>query len=264
MPVESGTACQDACGNLHATGDSVGTTVGQGPAGTSKVGINTAVTNKITASKVGGESSKGGDSLSKVVGEQPKVADGASKVDDAARLQARKTVTFALDRDDDVDVGQGTTGGTTESCDDDTVLNRAALNALQREFADVGVPLKDVPPSRGVAHTIPTEPGATPPYRRGNTRWSRPEQEQVTSTVKALLDLGYIEPCSSPYNAPILFIQKKLGGLRMCHDFRALNKITVRDRYPLPRIDSLLDHMAGCTVFSSLDMQQAYHQVQIP
>ncbi|KAJ9521310.1 hypothetical protein QJQ45_001162 [Haematococcus lacustris] len=72
-----------------------------------------------------------------------------------------------------------------------------------------------------------------------------------------------IEPSSSPYGAPILFVQKKDGTLRMCIDYRALNKLTVRDRYPLPRIDELFDKLAGKKVFSSLDLQAGYHQIRI-
>eukprot|EP00983_Pelagomonas_calceolata_P020781 653309-Pelagomonas_calceolata.AAC.1 len=81
------------------------------------------------------------------------------------------------------------------------------------------------------------------------------EQAEVRRQIKDLLDKGLIEPSASPYGAPVLFVQKKDGSLRMCVDYRVLNKITVRDRYPLPRIDDLLDSLHGCTVFSSLDLQ---------
>eukprot|EP00983_Pelagomonas_calceolata_P016879 531349-Pelagomonas_calceolata.AAC.1 len=77
------------------------------------------------------------------------------------------------------------------------------------------------------------------------------------------LKKGLIEPSSSPYGAPVLFVQKKDGSLRMCIDYRALNNITVRERYPLPRIDDLLDKLQGCTIFSSLDLQSGCHQIRI-
>ncbi|KAJ9525182.1 hypothetical protein QJQ45_020705, partial [Haematococcus lacustris] len=89
------------------------------------------------------------------------------------------------------------------------------------------------------------------------------EEAEVKKQVAELLAKGLIEPSSSPYGAPILFVQKKDGSLRMCIDYRALNKLTVRDRYPLPRIDDLFDKLAGKRVFSSLDLQSGYHQIRI-
>ena len=81
--------------------------------------------------------------------------------------------------------------------------------------------------------------------------------------VKDLLAKGFIQPSQSPYGSPVLFVQKKDGGLRMCVDYRALNSITRKDKYPLPRIDDLLDRMHGSKVFSSLDLQSGYHQIRI-
>ncbi|MGQ3286101.1 reverse transcriptase family protein, partial [Bosea sp. (in: a-proteobacteria)] len=72
------------------------------------------------------------------------------------------------------------------------------------------------------------------------------------------------EPSSSPFAAPVLFVKKKSGELRMCVDYRQLNKLTIRDQCPLPRIDDLFDKLSGMTVFSSLDLQAGYHQIRIP
>ncbi len=74
-----------------------------------------------------------------------------------------------------------------------------------------------------------------------------------------MLQSGRIVPSSSPYDAPILFAKKKDGGLRMCIDYRALNNNTVLDRYPLPRIDDLLQRLNGARVFSKLDLRDGYH-----
>ena len=86
---------------------------------------------------------------------------------------------------------------------------------------------------------------------------------EVKRQVADLLERGLIEPSTSPYGSPVLFVQKKDGSLRMCIDYRALNKQTVKNRYPMPRIDDLLDKLACAKVFSSLDLQSAYNQVRI-
>ncbi|KAJ9516332.1 hypothetical protein QJQ45_001063 [Haematococcus lacustris] len=91
----------------------------------------------------------------------------------------------------------------------------------------------------------------------------KPEQEELKRQIQDYLSKGMIEPSSSPYAAPILFVQKKSGELRMCIDYRQLNKLTLRDQYPLPRIDDLFDRLSGCSVFSSLDLQAGYHQIRI-
>ena len=94
-------------------------------------------------------------------------------------------------------------------------------------------------------------------------RLSPKELTEVEKQVTELLKLGLIEPSSSPYGAPVLFVGKKDGTLRMCIDYRALNKITVKNKYPLPRIDQLMDSLAGAKCFTSLDLQSGYHQIRI-
>ncbi|KAJ9516227.1 hypothetical protein QJQ45_001146 [Haematococcus lacustris] len=139
---------------------------------------------------------------------------------------------------------------------------KAQLDSLLAEYSDVFTPLTGLPPDRPVGHTIPLEPGnrppATPMYRL-----SKPEHDELKQQIQDLLAKGMIEPSSSPYAAPVLFVQKKSGELRMCIDYRQLNKITLRDQYPLPRIDDLFDKLSSCKVFSSLDLQAGYHQIRI-
>ena len=139
------------------------------------------------------------------------------------------------------------------------------LNAILDNFADVfpsELPA-ELPPRRGFeGHTIPTEPGAQPPFRP-MYRLSEREKHEMQRQITDLLAKGYIEPSQSPYGAPILFVSKKDGSLRMCMDWRALNKVTIKNRYPLPRIDDLLDQLNGATVFSGLDLTSGYHQIRI-
>ncbi|MGQ3144897.1 reverse transcriptase family protein, partial [Rhizobium oryzihabitans] len=139
----------------------------------------------------------------------------------------------------------------------------AQLTALISEYADVFEPFNTLPPQRPVGHTIPLQPGCKPPALP-SYKMSQPELLEMKKQVAAFLEQGIIEPSSSPYAAPVLFVKKKSGELRMCIDYRQLNKITLRDQYPLPRVDDLFDRLAGCTVFSSLDLQAGYHQIRIP
>ena len=118
-----------------------------------------------------------------------------------------------------------------------------------------------LPPDRGVGHTInlsDSSPVSKPMYRL-----SPKEQQEVTRQVKDLLARGLIQPSHSAYSSPVIFVRKKSGELRMCVDYRALNQKTVKDKYPLPRIDDLLDRLQGASVFSSLDLQSGYHQIRI-
>jgi hypothetical protein len=94
-------------------------------------------------------------------------------------------------------------------------------------------------------------------------RLSPEELAEVEQQVADLLKHELIEPSFSPYGAPVLFVSKKDGFLRMCIDYRALNKITVKNKYPLPRIDQLLDSLAGAKIFTSLDLQSGYYQIRI-
>ena len=81
--------------------------------------------------------------------------------------------------------------------------------------------------------------------------------------MKDLLAQGFIRPSNSPYGAPILFVPKKDGRWRMCIDYRALNKQTIKDVFPLPRIDSLLERLGQARVFSKLDLASGYHQIEV-
>ena len=137
------------------------------------------------------------------------------------------------------------------------------LDALLEKHIHVFDEPQGLPPDRGVDHVIKLIPGSHAPFRRLG-RLSKPQEEEVRTQVTMMIAKGWIEPSNSPYGAPPLFIAKKDGTMRMVIDYRALNKITIRDRFPLPRIDDMLDRLKGCTVFSALDMTYGYHQVRIP
>eukprot|EP00253_Pinus_taeda_P018697 PITA_18697 len=92
---------------------------------------------------------------------------------------------------------------------------------------------------------------------------SIPELVELKLQLKEMLDKGYIRPSVSPWGAPVLFVRKKDGTLRLCIDYRQLNKVTIKNRYPLPRIDDLFDQLKGAAVFSKIDLRSGYHQVCI-
>ena len=148
------------------------------------------------------------------------------------------------------------------STETDAVQASPPIKALIQEFQDVFSPISELPPVRDTGHTIPLEPNTKPPFRP-MYRLSPKELEEVERQVKELLQHGLIEPSSSPFGASVLFVAKKDGSLRMCIDYRALNKITVKNKYPLPRIDQLLDALSGAQLFTSLDLQSGYHQIRI-
>lgn len=135
---------------------------------------------------------------------------------------------------------------------------------LLQEFSDVfpeDLP-KGLPVHRAVDHQIELVPDSQPPYKQ-IYRMSPAELEEVKSQVQELLEKGFIQPSKSPYGAPILFVPKPDGKWRMCIDYRALNKLTIKNRYPLPRIDDMIDQLSGAVVFSKLDLASGYHQVRI-
>lgn len=87
--------------------------------------------------------------------------------------------------------------------------------------------------------------------------------EEAKRQVTEYLEKGYIRPSTSPYGAPVLFAQRKDGKLRMCIDYRSLNNITKKNSHPLPRLDDLLESLAGSELFSKLDLASGYHQIRI-
>ncbi|KAL0556380.1 hypothetical protein IC582_004893 [Cucumis melo] len=122
--------------------------------------------------------------------------------------------------------------------------------------------LPGLPPHREVEFAIELEPG-TVPISRAPYRMAPAELKELKVQLQELLDKGFIRPSVSPWGAPVLFVKKKDGSMRLCIDYRELNKVTVKNRYPLPRIDDLFDQLQGATVFSKIDLRSGYHQLRI-
>ncbi|GFH16406.1 reverse transcriptase domain-containing protein, partial [Haematococcus lacustris] len=116
-------------------------------------------------------------------------------------------------------------------------------------------------PRLSVDHTIHlTGPAPSP---RPIYRMSQPELDQLKKQLDDLLAKGFIRPTTSPFAAPVLFVRKKDDSPRLCVDFRALYQQTLKNRYPLPRIDDLLDQLSGAQVFSKIDLRSGYHQIRV-
>jgi hypothetical protein len=105
-------------------------------------------------------------------------------------------------------------------------------------------------------------PGVAPPAK-APYRMSHEELKELKVQLEKLFIKGYIKPSKSPYGAPVLFVHKKDGTLKMCVDYRALNKATVKNQYPLPHIDDLFDCLLGAKVFSRIDLRSGYYQIRI-
>jgi len=138
------------------------------------------------------------------------------------------------------------------------------IKQVLEEFPDV-MPeelLKDLPLRKRVDDAIKVVPGVAP-LAKAPYRMSHEELKKLKVQLEELLAKGYIKPSKSPYGAPVLFVHKKDGTLRMCVDYRAFNKATVKNRYSLPRIDDLFDCLSGAKVFSMIDLRSRYYQIWI-
>ncbi|GJS68576.1 putative reverse transcriptase domain-containing protein [Tanacetum coccineum] len=146
---------------------------------------------------------------------------------------------------------------TTKKAEDKSEEKRLEDVPIVRDFPDVfPEDLPGLPPTRQVEFQIDLVPGAAP-VARAPYRLAPSEMKELSEQLQELSDKGFIRPSSSPWGAPVLFVKKKDGSFRMCIDYRELNKLTVKNRYPLPRIDDLFDQLQGSSVYSKIDLSYA-------
>ncbi|GJX43128.1 putative reverse transcriptase domain-containing protein [Tanacetum coccineum] len=132
-----------------------------------------------------------------------------------------------------------------------------------RDFPEVfPEDLPGLPPTRQVEFHIELIPGAAP-VARAPYRLAPAEMKELAEQLKELSGKSFIRPSSSPWGAPILFVKKKDGSFRMCIDYHELNKLTVKNRYPLPRIDDLFDQLQGSSIYLKIDLRSSYHQLRV-
>jgi len=163
-------------------------------------------------------------------------------------------------------------GSMTLSLMSSTPLIHAGHHAEGKKLADILVvceypyvfpdDLPGMPPDRDVEFAIELKPGTAPISRRPY-RMPPNELVELKKQLQELLDKGYIHPSTSPWGYPALFVKKKYQSLRLCVDYRLLNAVTIKNKYPLLRIDILFDQLFGAKVFSKIDLRSGYHQIKI-
>ncbi|GJT45587.1 putative reverse transcriptase domain-containing protein [Tanacetum coccineum] len=148
---------------------------------------------------------------------------------------------------------------TTNEVEDKSEKKRLEDIPIVQDFPE---DLPGLPPTRQVEFQINLVPGAAP-VARAPYRLAPSEMKELSEQLKELSDKGFIRPSSSPWGAPVLFVKKKDGSFRMCIDYRELNKLTVKNRYPLLRIDDLFDQLQGSSVYLKIDLSSGYHQLRV-
>jgi hypothetical protein len=145
----------------------------------------------------------------------------------------------------------------------EAIIPEIQNNSVVCEFPDVfPEELPGLPPERDVEFVIELKPGTTAISRR-SYRMPPNELAELKTQLQDLLEKGFIRPSSSPWGCPAIFVKKKDQTLRMCVDYRPRNEVTIKNKYPLPRIDILFDQLIGARVFSKIDLRSGYHQIRI-
>lgn len=138
----------------------------------------------------------------------------------------------------------------------------AAISSILEQYSTVFDTPTSLPPSRPVDHSIPLFPESQP-FKLKPYRYPHSQKTEIERQTDEMLATGVIQNSSSPYASPVLLVKKKDGSWRFCVDYRNLNAITIKDKFPIPNIDELLDELFGAKYFSKLDLRSGYHQIRV-
>jgi hypothetical protein len=138
----------------------------------------------------------------------------------------------------------------------------AVIQQVLADYEEVFAEPSELPPHREYDHAIPLLPGSAPvnamPYR-----YSPLHKDELERQVKRLLNSGFVTTSTSPYASPVLLVQKKDGTWRFCMDYRRLNSVTVKNKFPMPLIEEILDELASVAFFTKLDFKAGFHHVRM-
>jgi hypothetical protein len=176
-----------------------------------------------------------------------------------AMIQCKeKVVTLKTPKGDKISVEvavQAPSTATVNQLHDEANIQDPVVDEFPNVFLD---DLPGIPPDCDIEFIIELLPRTAPiakcPYRMGVD-----ELEELKKQIKELQDKDFIRPSSSPWGAPVIFVDKKDGTQRMCVDYQSLNEVTIKNKYPLPRIDDLFDQLRGACVFFKIDLRSGYH-----
>lgn len=162
----------------------------------------------------------------------------------------------------DAQMGQACFAVSVQTPTDAVSVVPIEMQRLLTQFAGIFKTPTQKPPAPDIEDHITLKEGSDPvnvrPYR-----YAHFQKEEMKKQVNEMLQSGLIQPSSSPFSSPVLLVKKKDGSWRFCTDYRALNKATIKDRFPIPTVEDMLDELHGATIFTKLDLTAGYHQVRV-
>lgn len=193
------------------------------------------------------------------------IKDGSVRELKAAKLNKLREseVQLAMISVHQVDNEEQATAYALELQTDEAVVLTPCISNVLQEFKDIFEEPKALPPIRkNHDHKIPLLEGSNPINQRPY-RYAVYQKNEIDRMVQELLDAGTIQPSSSSYASPVVLVKKKDGSWRLCVDYRGLNGMTVKDRFPIPLIEDLMDELGGSKIYSKIDLRAGYHQVRM-